>query len=287
MSGLPQDLDPVDVHDEQELWAARLERVMFPAIEAWFQRTLQAPVTPAPGSLLALDGLAYPRHPSWRLAYGGMVTAAEHLDLFRVALMSSKMLYPASYFTLLRSALMGSTQALWILQPPQREKRIENTLRLVREDIKQNKSLLSEGILAALGLTIDATAAQTRLDERLAELQAAAAAIGLDPDRVPQWALNMTNMIKTVSDTLHAADPSDDITRHVPSLLWRLQSGHAHATPSARLRQIQADLVEEHSDGTLTAAATTTFVDIGSNAAAPFLFLHEAWRLYELGCAAP
>jgi hypothetical protein len=272
--------------DEERAWLVRIEK-MFPTIEARFQRTCQVPLMPVPGSSLAQDDRAYSPLPPSHLAYGGIITATEHLELFRVALRASKALYPSSYFTVLRSALMGSTQALWVLKPAQRVERIEHALQIVREDIRHSMNLLSVETPAELGLDEDRETARAVLDQRLVELQAAAAAAGFDPAKVPGWRLNMTEMIKTVSELVHADNRGDADTRHGASLLWRLQSGHAHATPSARVRQIQAHQVRQHPDGTLTGAVTTTFAEVGSAAAAAMLFLNEAWRLYELRCSAP
>ncbi|MFI5591178.1 hypothetical protein ACIA5G_39430 [Amycolatopsis sp. NPDC051758] len=272
--------------DEERAWLARIER-MFPTIEAWFKRTGEVPPMPAPGSSLARDDQVYGRLPPSHLAYGGIVTAAEHLELFRVGLTASRILYPSSYFTLLRSALMGSTQALWVLKPRLRAERIAHALQLVRDDLRQSMNLLLVDTPAELGLDDDLDTARAGLNRRLVELQAAAAAAGLDPDKVPGWRINMTEMIKTVSELVHADHRGDADTRHGASLLWRLQSGHAHATPSARVRQIRAEQVQQHPDGTLTGAATASFAEVGSASAAAVLFLNEAWRLYELRCTAP
>ena len=271
---------------EERAWQARIEKV-FPTIETWFKRTGQVPPTPAPGSSLAREDQVYSRLPPSHLAYGGIVTAAEHLELFRVAYLASRRLYPSAYFTLLRSALMGSTQALWVLKPPLRTERIENALRLARDDIKQTMGLLSGETPAELGLDEAIETERARLNQRLAELQAVAATVGLDPAKVPDWRLNMTTMIKTVSELVHADNRGDADTRHGASLLWRLQSGHAHGTPSARVRQVQMDQVRQHPDGTLTGSATASFAEVGSAVAATILFLNEAWRLYELRCTAP
>ena len=273
--------------DAEQAWLVRLETTMFPVIKAWFQRTGEAPLLPTAGSSLARDDQVYTRLPPSHLAYGGMVTAAEHLELFRVAFQASRTLYPSSYFTVLRTALMGSAQALWVLKPSQRAERIKHALQLARDDIRQSRNLLSVETPAELGLDQEVIAARNRLDQRLVELQAATAAAGLDPGEVPDWRLNMTGMIKTVSDLVHADGRGDPHTRHGASLLWRLQSGHAHATPSARIRQIREDRVVQTPGGTLTGQATTSASEVGSAAAAAVLFLNEAFRLYELRCAAP
>jgi hypothetical protein len=137
--------------EDEEAWRARLA-TMFPAIERWAERTRTAPVTPQAGSSLAADDRIFPAMPPSHLAYAGIVTATEHLELFREAFQATGKLYPAAYFTLLRTALMGSAQAVWLLKPAQRIQRQENALRIVRDDIKQRMGLLSDETPAALGL---------------------------------------------------------------------------------------------------------------------------------------
>jgi hypothetical protein len=242
--------------DDESGWRVRIEEKMFPKIEVWFQRTVQTPLVPEPGSSLARDDQDFSWFPPSNVAYGQIVTAVEHLELFRTSFLASRQLYPSAHFTVLRSALVGAAQALWVLKPRQRVIRIEHAARLVREDLKQTKGLLSVGLPSELELGEDVATARDRLDEQLRELLAAAAAVGLDPVAVRDWRLNTTDMIKRVSELVHADNPSVD-TQYGASLLWRLQSGHAHGMPSARIRQIRSSgQVSYNLDGTVTGAAT-------------------------------
>lgn len=270
--------------DERE-WQHRLETRILPVIEEWFGRVGRPPVTAAAGSSLARDDQAYAPLPASHLAYGGMVTAVEHLEFFRVSFLATdRMLPPAAYFTIFRTALMGVAQALWILKPAERIVRIEHALKIARDDIHQRKGLLSVELPARLGLADDVEAERARLDQQLGALQSAAAAAGLDAAKVPGWRLFMTEVITQVSDLVYA-DNGDEDTRYGASMLWRMQSGHAHATPSARIRQIDPQHLTHNADGTLTGSATSSLSEIGTAAAAVVLWLNEAWRLYDLRCA--
>lgn len=116
-----------------------------------------------------------------------MVTATEHLELFRIVFLASRTLYPSAYFTLLRSAVMGSAQAIWVLRASPRTKRVENALRLVRDDLKQRKGMLQERS-ATIDLDVgELEGARDCLAEWLGWVQDAAGRIGLDRSAVPAW----------------------------------------------------------------------------------------------------
>src|SRR4051794_8201886 len=130
--------------EEERAWLLRLETRMFPVVEEWCGRITRPPVTPAPGSSLARDDQAYCRLPASHLVYGGIVTAVEHLEFFRESfLATARTLPPTAYFTVLRTALMGVAQALWVLKPADRATRVEHALKIVRDDIHQSRGLLS------------------------------------------------------------------------------------------------------------------------------------------------
>ncbi|WP_328442754.1 hypothetical protein [Amycolatopsis sp. NBC_00438] len=272
--------------EDERAWQRRLETVLFPGVEGWFQRVTRPPVTPVAGSSLARDDEAYPNLPASHVAYGGMVTAVEHLEFFRMSFLSTGGKQPpAAYFTVLRTALMGVAQALWVLKPPARLTRVEHALIIARDDLRQRKGLLSVQLPDHLGLGDDVDKERARLDRYLAELQAAATTAGLDASKVPGWRLLMTEVITQVSDLVFADDGNED-TRYGVAMLWRWHSGHAHATPSARIRHIDRQHLQRNADGALTGSATSSISEVGTAAAAIVLWLNEAWRIYDLLCAA-
>lgn len=129
------------------------------------------------------------------------------------------------------------------------------------------------------GLVADAQ--QQLLDRRLREVQDAATALGLNPAKVRGWKLFMTEVIREASELVHQ---DDEDAWYGTSLLWRLQSGHAHGTPSARIRQILPDQVEHRANGMLWGKFEASFADVGCAAAGAFLLLKEAWWLYDQRC---
>jgi len=173
--------------DDGRWWQLQLENKLFPVVEQWFQRTVRPPLAVAANSSLARDGKAYPPLPASHVAYGAMVTAVEHLEFLRVSFLATgRMLPPTAYFTLLRTALMGAAQALWVLKPANRRTRVEHALKIARDDIRQRRGQLSVELPPHLGYDDGVSAERTRLDRQLEQLQAAAAAVGLEAARVPQ-----------------------------------------------------------------------------------------------------
>ena len=59
--------------------------------------------------------------------------------MFRETLTRTGNLYPSAYFTILRTALMGSAHAVWLLKPDEHQQRLKNALFIVRDDIEQTK----------------------------------------------------------------------------------------------------------------------------------------------------
>src|SRR4051794_420762 len=71
---------------------------------------------PATSSALAADDLFWPHHPVSQVAWQAMVSAADHLDLVRhvVSIAPAKVFITAP-FSVARTALIASSQALWVL----------------------------------------------------------------------------------------------------------------------------------------------------------------------------
>jgi hypothetical protein len=80
--------------------------------------------------------------PASHVAYNGILGAVEHLHLFRTTFMATGLLYPAAYYTVLRSALMGAAQAVWVLVGP-RPKWLDHALWIFIDDVTQKRKLIN------------------------------------------------------------------------------------------------------------------------------------------------
>ncbi|GAA1983573.1 hypothetical protein [Amycolatopsis minnesotensis] len=267
-------------------WGARFAR-MFAVIEQWQARIEQEPLTPSAGSSLAADDTTFPSLPASSAAYNGLVAAIEHLDFFRAALTATRTLYPVAYYTVLRSALMGSAQAVWVLAPRQRSTRVENALRIAVDSYNQERKLINDITNLTAEQQVIADRNLATLSTRLSAAAAAADALGVNGATVANWTLNMTTVIKEAIALAFPENTADSgRVRESSGMLWRSQSGHAHGTPYSRLSLIRDGDLVRRPDGTAYARSTSPIEHIGLAAAAPTLLVSEAWRLYDLRCKA-
>lgn len=71
-------------------------------------------------------------HPISEAARLSLITSGEHLRLARTAL-RARQVYPSAHFTVLRGALVGASQAVWILAEEDAAERQERGLTLINE----------------------------------------------------------------------------------------------------------------------------------------------------------
>ncbi|UUV32279.1 hypothetical protein NQK81_02165 [Amycolatopsis roodepoortensis] len=264
-------------------WDQRLN-TMFEWIDAWQSRMDQPPMFPAPASSVAADDRAFPLLPTSAVAYNALLNAVEHLDFFRASLTSTKIIYPAAYYTVLRSALMGAAQAVWVLAPANRATRVERSLRIVVDNYNQYRKLVTDTRALAAENKAEVDKLLADLDDRISKAAIALNKIGIDDtSKIRSWSLNMTQVIKDAVELVHPQGTSDGVTISVGTqVLWRSQSGFAHGTPASRLSLIGSGGITTNPDGSTWGRASTKIDDIAAAAAAPVLLLNEAWRLYDL-----
>jgi hypothetical protein len=87
----------------------------FDTLTHWFER-LGAPYIPQPGCTLETDDEDWPFMPVSQVAWVGLAGAADHLDAIRHQIVSRR-LFSFAQLTLCRSALVGASQAVWVLAP--------------------------------------------------------------------------------------------------------------------------------------------------------------------------
>lgn len=261
----------------------RLEKA-FAAIEGWQTRVEQEPLVPAPGSSLAADDQTLPSLPASHVAYNGLLVAVEHLHLVRATFKSTHLLYPAAYFTVLRTALMGASQAVWVLAGSRQQRR-EHALQIVIDDINQRRKLLQD--LGTLPTEHQTAADQNlrKLAERLDEASTAANQLGLQFGDIGRYKLNMTTVIKEATELAFPGDNENNATiRARAGFLWRSASGHAHGTPSSRLTLIRVEDAVRRPDGSAVAKPDPSIDGISVSLFNATLMVSEAWRLYDLRC---
>jgi len=68
------------------------------------------------GSILGNDDRLWPHHPTSQVAWVAMISASEHLDIIEAILeMAPTRTFVTAPFSVVRGALIGPAQSLWIL----------------------------------------------------------------------------------------------------------------------------------------------------------------------------
>lgn len=111
-------------------------------LDVWKSR-VASPIVPAEGSELAVDDTDRISWPVSQLAAAGLASATDHLDAIRVHV-EARRLFPLATETLLRGALLGASQAVWILAPDDRLTRQRNARTLAAEVLKNHRLFLSD-----------------------------------------------------------------------------------------------------------------------------------------------
>lgn len=184
-----------------------------PDLDRWRLRAHKVE-EPESASDLALDDKIFPHMAISQLARMSLVLSGEHLRLALDAV-HAKQLYPSSHFTVLRGALVGASQGVWILSPDDRGERRERGLTVLAELYKE----LDKYYGSLSGLSSDD---QENLEDQqkwLSGRRAEVAAV-----RTTKADLNLTDVIrKSAEDTFAGARHYEAVRR-----LWREMSADAH-----------------------------------------------------------
>ncbi|MGW4784902.1 hypothetical protein [Streptomyces sp. NPDC004230] len=264
---------------EHAEWEARLGR-MKSAVDLWMKRTSgddHAQARVEPGSSLAADDKLYSSHPVSSVAWHGLITAVEHLDFTLTALDKTQTLYPAAYFTTLRAALLGSAQAVWVLQPHSRPERQLRALTAAAQNIAEQRKAINALKPNTQEQEAELSAIRAKLADRLADIAAAAVSIGCEPANARKLSLVATTMVEEAAKAALAGTSE----REYAMYLWRVGSGHVHGHPYTRYLKVRADELKEDADGRLWGRHSATLTEVGLAASAVVLITGRAWTLFD------
>jgi hypothetical protein len=99
--------------ESEKLWLGRFERCV-EATRAWEPR-IAAPDQVTPGSSLAEDDKDLVTAPVRTAAWSGLLSAVDHLALVADLAREELAMRPTSLFIPTRAALLGASQAVWVL----------------------------------------------------------------------------------------------------------------------------------------------------------------------------
>ncbi|MFI5867464.1 hypothetical protein [Streptomyces sp. NPDC051546] len=246
-------------------------------VRSWEKRTSgHTPEFISPNSSLGADDRLYSEFTVSSAAWHGLVTAVEHTGFFFTALSATKTMYPSAYYTVLRTALLGASQALWVLAPGSRSERQKRALTIAATNTEERRKFVNDLPAATPELRARRDAEAAKELQKLLDIDAAAQQLGYPAGTGSKWRLNATDVIKKA-----AAVGLEESVRDTPLMFWRMTSGHVHGHAYTRWMQIELDKVQHAADGTMWARATADLDDVGPIAAACLMLTSAAWKLWD------
>lgn len=229
---------------------------------------------PQRGSELAIDDEIFQRMAISQLARMSLVLAGEHLRLALDAI-NAKQLYPSSHFTVLRGALVGASQAVWILAPEDRALRRGRGLTVVNEMYMQLDKYY--GFLGGTQLEADERA---RLDDQR---------LWLNERRNDVASLRSTGATLKLTDTIGAAADhvfTDTVSREAVRRMWREMSADAHVLGWSLFQRTTFGAPDRRT-GVGEGKAPGSPEHVAEAFLASYRLLRSGWSLFDRRCEAP
>lgn len=191
-------------------------RSTYATLDEW-GTALQTPFIPEAASELEVDDREFRPMPLSQVAWMGLGSNRDHLQAIRVQIEVGE-LFPFAQLSLVRSALIGAAQAVWILAPDESSVRLTRSRCVIAHMYAQHSKYLDRlrGIAPEPHAPTELVAEHVR--QRHAEIVAQRTKVGERAD------LNTTNMIETAA---WSAFGSQALVDEVDTI-WRLASGATH-----------------------------------------------------------
>lgn len=233
---------------------------------------------PEPDSSLAADDAVFPTLPSSQLAWQGIGSALDHMDLFLTALAATGTGFPIAYGTLARAGVLGAAHALWLLDWDVDEtERACRALRMAHEEYRQERAAVLDVQRLMPGKGCGPSLAV--LDGLLANVLAAAESASISQDKVQERPKDGEIIEKMASRYATRGLPTDTDLVAAYSLLWRQNSGGAHGLRWPMMARASGSYLTAAGQSIRTVA--TTADELATNAAATHLLTQQAIELYE------
>lgn len=261
-------------------WDKRLGKIKR-ALDHWRER-VKSPETVNSGSSLARDDRVHPELPCSQLAWSGLIMGVEHLDA-SISLIDHQTdrgqpIFPIATYTVLRGALLGSSQAALLLCTGPRAKRINYALRIAREEYRQVVTFRSETVSHA---AVSESERQTLIDDDylgwaqngIRRIDALLQEMGGSKGKLLD-----TDLIREAAKVVFRGDDAD-LLRLALSVEWRLGSGSSHGRLLMNMHRPQEATQDD--DGQ-TLYFGTSKAKVTQQIATVSLVLNEAWRMWDL-----
>lgn len=245
-----------DTHPDLDRWRLRAHKVE----------------EPESASELALDDQIFPHMAISQLARMSLVLSGEHLRLALDAVRAGQ-LYPSSHFTVLRGALVGASQGVWILSPDDREERRERGLTVLTELYKE----LDKYYGSLKGLSSDD---QEKLEDQRKWLNYRRAEV--TTLRATGADLNLTGIIhKSAEETFSSADRQEAVRRQ-----WREMSADAHVLGWSMFQRSNFGPADRRT-GIGEGQAPGSPRHVAEAFLASYRMLRHGWSLFDRRCEQP
>lgn len=173
------------------------------------------------GSILGNDDKLWPHHPTSQVAWVAMISASDHLDVIEAILeMAPTRTFVTAPFSVVRGALIGAAQSLWILGASSPTDRQQRSLSIAIEYLTQRIGYQLEQL--KLCNEDQRVASQAQIDELLRPMLAEA-----NSKRVKGYRYNDTQVITTAAEYCFSENTANVVT--TVDLHWRRLGGDAHA----------------------------------------------------------
>lgn len=202
--------------------AERRIRDTFGQVVTWHRAPLFQPNV---GAELRVDDDEWPHMAASQLAKVGLDVAAEHLFTIKTLIESDQIL-PLAFRSILRTALVGATQAVWLLAPDAQAERSRRHRVLMTEMYRRHGQYL-ESLLMLNDLQGEPRDQNTQLvSNHVAKRGAEMGTIRTQAQENAAW--KDTDAIETAARAVWAHEPNVDQLVHEARLEWMAGSGASH-----------------------------------------------------------
>ena len=266
--------------DDEELWLQRMQRAV-DAVRLWEKR-MDGPDVVESKSSLDKDDEGLPGHPVRSAAWYGIVTAVDHLAL--VADLSKNLtLRPSSLFTVTRAALLGASQAVWVLTGG-REVRQLRALSVANDEYKNHRSFVNDYATDPFIREVQPAAVVSELEGLAQELTGKMQALKEYRQGKPYAGdFSSTTMMREAAAHLSSQPDTDDWLRLALGYEWRMASAAAHAR--AWPMHVRKTEREPLPGGGEIRRMSSSLGEVVQSFGAATLMTSEAWRLWDLRTA--
>lgn len=206
--------------DEAE--AERRIRETFDQVEVWHRAPL---FTPLLGAQLRADDDEWPHLALSQLAKAGLDVAAEHLFTIRTLVEAGQVL-PIAFRSILRTALVGSTQAVWLLESDDLEERTRRHRVLVNEMYRRHGAYLKALLKSDDHSDVVAHENTIKLHAHITKRHSQIGTLRTFADETETW--EDTRAIEQAARAAFIKDPNVDQLVLEARLEWMAGSGAAH-----------------------------------------------------------